>query len=44
MTRDQLIARAAQLEDILDNSDELSLPDVEEELCQIYAYLNGEYL
>lgn len=39
MTRDQLIKRAAMLEELLDNSNELSLPEVEEELCSIYKHL-----
>lgn len=39
MTRDQLIKRASMLEEILDNSDEISLPEVEEELCSIYKLL-----
>lgn len=41
MTKQQLQARAAQLEDMLDNSDELALPDVEQELCAIYKTLRA---
>ena len=44
MTREALTRRAAMLEELLDNSEELSLPDVEEELSQIYKLLQREFL
>lgn len=41
MTKQQLQARAAEIENMLDNSDETSIPFVEEELCLIYSTLRN---
>jgi hypothetical protein len=40
MTKDELEARVAVLEDLLDYSEEINLKETEAELCQIYKMLN----